>query len=148
MVKIEVIKPVIECKDKIILKTIYYPNYVFHLKCTVKRLLLKPISIEGFVTVDPSRVVGLLADSFPQNLEVIDVDEKFIVPARINEVEAENIAKKTFLYFILRLRHLVIPPEIEVVKKKLIYKQYWLVMDKNSKMYVIDSITGDIELIE
>ena len=108
----------------------------------------KLINVEGVVAVDLSRAVGMLSDIFPKDIEVKDVDEDCIVPARISIETAEIIAKRTFLYFVIRLRHIVLPPEIEVVKRKMLYKEYWLVRGNDGKLYVVDTLRGDVEPLE
>ena len=144
---IETIKPVINVPQGVkVINTIYYPYMVYHIKVIIRRALGKPASLQGFVVVDLARALVLLADSFPDTLTV-KVPVNLIIPERISEEKAVNLAKKKMVYVAMRKFKIMLPPKVEIVKCKKVYKQFWLI-ELNNKKYVIDSLTGESEEIE
>lgn len=148
MVKVEVIKPAIGERKARVLNAVYYPYMAFQLRCKIKRPIVKPIYLEGVVTVDMSRAIGMLSDAFPEEVEVREVDESLVIPPRIGRAEAEGIARRTFLYLVLRTRRIAVSPEIEVLRSKFVHKEYWIVQRDDGKIVLVDTLTGDTELVE
>jgi len=143
---LEVIKPTIPPPKEALLKTLYYPYMIYHVRVIVRRALGKPSYLHGFVIVDLTRAMVLLADSFPQTFK-IQVSEESILPERIDESRATYLAKKKMTYVAMRKYKIFLPPKVEIERSKKVYKQYWVVNLKG-KIYVVDSLTGDAELVE
>ena len=51
------------------------------------------------------------------------------------------------VYVAMRKFKMMLPPKVEIVKYKKVYKQFWLI-ELNNKKYIIDSLTGESEEIE
>ena len=141
---IEVIKPTVSVpfKDRII-ATLYYPYMVYHIKVTIRRILGDSSYLHGFVVVDLTRALVFLADSLPKTFTV-EVPLNTIIPERIDEDRATKLAKKKMVYVAMRKFKLMLSPKVDVIEKKKVYKQFWLVK-LNDKNYIIDSLTGESE---
>ena len=141
---IDVIKPLIkEPPPNILMLTLYYPYMVFHIKVTIRRVWGEPSHFHGFVTIDMARSLVFLSDSMPSTFQA-EVPVNLIIPDRISEEKALSLAKKKMVYVAMRKYKIVLPPKVEVVESKKVYKQFWLVRIKDRK-YIVDSLTGESE---
>ncbi len=141
---IDVIKPLIkEPPPNAIILTLYYPYMVFHIKVVIRRIWSEPSYLHGFVTIDMARSLVFLSDSMPSTFHA-KVPSNLIIPDRISEEKALNLAKKKMIYVAMRKYKIVLPPRVEVLESKKVYKQFWLVKVKDRK-YIVDSLTGESE---
>ena len=133
------IKPAID-PPKNIAKKLLYPYAVYRIKVYVKRPFKPPRTFELVISVDKFRAKGFISDIFPELIE----DEGEIIPSRLNDEQADKVARRTALYYTLKKWRVGIAPDIEIVEKKDTYKIFWLVRQDNKKV-LIDSISGDWE---
>ncbi len=133
------IKPAID-PPKNIVKKLLYPYAVYRIKVYVKRPFKPPRTFELVISVDKFRAKGFISDIFPELIE----DEGEIIPARLNEEQADKVARRTALYYTLKKWRVGIAPDIEILEKKDTYKIFWLIHQDNKKV-LIDSISGDWE---
>ena len=141
---IDVVRPLIkEPPPNTLMLTLYYPYMVFHIKVIIRRAWGGSSSLHGFVTIDMARSLVFLSDSMPNTFQA-KVPVNLIIPDRISEEKALSLAKKKMVYVAMRKYKIVLPPKVEVVESKKVYKQFWLVKVKDRK-YIVDSLTGESE---
>ncbi len=133
------IKPAIDAPESIVRKFLY-PYTIYRIEVHVKRPLKPPRIFQLIITVDRFRAKGFISDIMP---ELIDA-EGITIPARLNDEQADKVARRTALYYTLKKWRVGIAPDIIIREKVDVYKVFWLIQQGNKKV-LVDSISGDWE---
>ncbi len=140
--KANAIKPSIPRPDGTI-RQILYPYRLYELEVLIKRPLKEPRIVRLLVQVDMIRAKGYLADTRPETIEA----EGEAIPPRLGEEAAEAVARRTALYYTLKKYRVGLAPEIRTLRSHEYYKIVWLVVDGSGRRILVDSVTGETELL-
>lgn len=124
-------------------RIVYYPYYLFVYNVKAKRVFL-PMNEKIGCTVDALGGKGSLADSYPK-LEEINIEKKEMLERSWSLQECLSISE-SFVFRSLSLKMRMISfSEVQVEKKKLFYRPYWLVFNSNYKEgehFIVDGVSG------
>ena len=140
---ITVIVPVVKINEPFVLERIYYPYMFYHVEVLIRGILKEPRKVKGYVAIDLVRGLTFMADSMPKTYNV-SVDEKYIVPSRVTLEWSEHLAKKKMVYVAMRKYKAIFPATINILSKKLAYKQF-IIAKRENKVVIIDTVTGEYE---
>jgi len=140
---ITVIIPLVKINEPFILGRVYYPYMFYHVEVLIKGILKEPKKVKGYVAIDLVRGLTFMADSMPKTYKV-SVDEKYIVPPKITIEHSEHLAKKKMVYVAMRRFKAIFPATINILSKKLAYKQF-IIAKRENKVVIIDTVTGEYE---
>ena len=135
---ITAIKPLIEEPENLEWQ-IYYPYYIASLRCEVWRAMGDPLTFNVTISVDMVRAQPLISDVYPDFIDVTVRGD--IIPQRIGERDAIELAKKRAVRIAMTKYRALKPPRLTIEAGRKAYKIFYIVAGERGRV-IVDSITG------
>jgi hypothetical protein len=127
---------------------LFYPYYWFLFRCST-RTLFGESGLKVSCLIDARNRVGATADTFKTENVVVRADEVFA--SRVEETEAERLAKRYVAYVVRNKRKALVTPKLEVLEHDLVFKPFWIVHCSNDSQpgfrVMVDGVTGGFHVL-
>ena len=127
---------------------LFYPYFWFLFRCST-RTVFGESGLKVSCLIDARTEVGATTDAF--EFESVDVPAHEVIESRLDEVEADRLAKRYVAYVVRSKRKALVAPRLEVLEHELVYKPFWIVNCSNGSdpefRMMVDGITGGVHVL-